>query len=282
MELLGFDGLVENSLDGVASIDYFMEFASTLAIYMSNLSRLAEDIQIWSSDEYHLFDLDESYAGTSSIMPQKKNPLILEQIKGYAAESIGNMVSIIASMKGTSFTNIVDRVMLEPVAIDTTIGSTRIMGGLVETLAPLKEYMINTLNYGFSTMTDLADLLVKKYSLPFRQAHDVIVELTLTCLNEGKKASDISLDMIETSSQKVLNKRLKVSKSELKNAIDPYLNVQRRNILGGPSSVSIKDMIKNQHNTLKVEKENHLARINKIIDATRKLEISEKTIKESL
>ena len=125
MELLGFDALCENSQDCVAAVDYIMEFASAIAIHMSNLGRLAEDLQIWSSDEYGMIDLDEAYAGTSSIMPQKKNPSVLENVKSYSAESIGVLVSLVSSMKGVSYTNTLDRVMLEPVSIDTTVGSTR-------------------------------------------------------------------------------------------------------------------------------------------------------------
>ncbi|OGD54592.1 argininosuccinate lyase [Candidatus Bathyarchaeota archaeon RBG_13_38_9] len=274
-ELLGFDELLENSLDGVASIDYFMEFAAVIAIHMSNLSRLAEDLQIWSSDEYLLIDLDESYAGTSSIMPQKKNPLILEQIKAYAAESLGNMVATIASMKGTSYTNTVDRVMLEPIAIDTVVGSTRIMGGIVETLRPMKENMVKRLMEGFTTTTDLADTLVKKHGLPFRQAHDIIVDVTLSCLRDDKKASEISNEMIENASLKVLGRPLKISDTELREATDPYLNVQRRNVIGGPSVNSVKAMINNQRALLTSEKSRYDARIKRVSKALSKLKVAE-------
>ena len=80
MELLGFDDLIENTHEGVDAVDYFMELSAAISIHMSNLSRLAEDLQVWSSDEFKLIELDEAFAGTSSIMPQKKNPLILEQV----------------------------------------------------------------------------------------------------------------------------------------------------------------------------------------------------------
>jgi len=96
-ELLGFSDICENTQDCVATIDYVQEFASAIAIHMGNLSRLAEDLQIWSTDEYKVIDFDEAYAGTSSIMPQKKNPTVLENTKAYAAESIGTLVSTITS-----------------------------------------------------------------------------------------------------------------------------------------------------------------------------------------
>ncbi len=106
MELLGFDGLLENSYDCVAAHDHVIELASSIAIHMTNLSRLADDLQIWSSDEFGMIDLDEAYAGTSSIMPQKKNPSSLEMVKGFASEAIGALMMAISSVKGVSYTNL--------------------------------------------------------------------------------------------------------------------------------------------------------------------------------
>lgn len=267
MMLLGFDGLLENSHDGVATIDYYMELSAALAIHMSNLSRLAEDLQIWSSDEFKLIDLNEAYAGTSSIMPQKKNPLILEQVKSYTAECIGAMVSVFTSMKGTSYTNIVDRTMLEPVIIDTVVGSTNVMSGVVQTLVPLKDNMRQRLREGFSTMTDLADTLVKVHDLSFRQAHDIIVYVTIEALKEGKKAEDITPEMITHASEQVLKRPLTITYDLLKQAIDPVLNVKRRKVIGGPAPESVQKMIQNQRKQLGEEKKKQFERITLIKEA---------------
>jgi argininosuccinate lyase len=267
MELLGFDGLLVNSHDGVATIDYYMELSAALAIHMSNLSRLAEDLQIWSSDEFKLIDLNEAYAGTSSIMPQKKNPLILEKVKSYTAECIGAMVSVFTSMKGTSYTNIVDRTMLEPVIIDTVVGSTNVMSGVVQTLVPLKDNMRQSLREGFSTMTDLADSLVRVHNLSFRQAHDIIVYVTIEALKEGKKAEDITSEMITHAAEQVLKQPLTITNDLLKQAIDPILNVERRKATGGPAPESVQKMIQNQRKQLGEEKKNQFERITQIEEA---------------
>lgn len=267
MMLLGFDGLLENSHDGVATIDYYMELSAALAIHMSNLSRLAEDLQIWSSDEFKLIELNEAYAGTSSIMPQKKNPLILEQVKSYTAECIGAMVSVFTSMKGTSYTNIVDRTMLEPVIIDTVVGSTNVMSGVVQTLVPLKDNMRQRLREGFSTMTDLADTLVKVHDLSFRQAHDIIVYVTIEALKEGKKAEDITPEMITHAAEQVLKRPLTITYDLLKQAIDPVLNVKRRKVIGGPAPESVQKMIQNQRKQLNEEKKKQFERITLIKEA---------------
>lgn len=278
MELLGFDGLVENTHDAVAAIDYFMEFASALTIHMSNLSRLSEDFQIWSSDEFKLIELDESYAGTSSIMPQKKNPLILEQIKSFSAEIIGEMVAIVSSMKGASYTNIVDRVMLNPVSIDTVVGSTKVMAGVVETADPIKENMSKRLSEGFSTMTDLADTLVQLYNLSFRQAHDIIVHVTLDALSNGIIAEKITSGMIEKASSTIIGKPLKIPETSLQQALNPISNVNRRNGVGGPAPNAVKDMIKQQKKLINEEEIRHQMRLENLKQAKNKLYEAERML----
>ena len=278
MELLGFDGLVENSQDGVASVDYFMEFSAALAIHMTNLSRLAQDIQVWSTDEYMMIDLDEAYAGTSSIMPQKKNPLVLEQVKSYASECLGALVAVVSAMRGVSYSNIVDRVMLEPIVIDTAVGSTNIMAGIVETMRPMKENMRARLREGFSTMTDLADTLVMIHGLSFRQAHDIIVEVTLSAIQNEVKAEEITVEMIEEASAKVVGEALKVPEQELRSAVDPVLNVQRRKVIGGPAPESVNKMIENQRRRLRDEEKRRKTRIKRIAHANEKLVHAEQAL----
>jgi argininosuccinate lyase len=278
MELLGFNGLIENTLDGVAAIDYYMELGAVLAVHMSNLSRLAEDIQIWSSDEFKLIELDEAYAGTSSIMPQKKNPLVLEQVKSYAAESIGGMDSTIISMKGTSYTNIVDRVMLEPTLIETVKGSTRIMAGVVKTMTPLNENMLKILREGYSTVTDLADTLVRLFNLSFRQAHDVVVQVTLDAINKNLPVDEITSLMVEEASLKVLGKPLTLPEEYIHESLDPILNVKRRKGIGGPAPESVQSMINGQKTMLKEEKSRHTERVSKVESAKIKLSNAEERL----
>jgi len=275
-ELLGFDALCENTTDAVATTDYAIELASAIAIHMTQLSRLAEDLQIWSSDENNMLNLDEAYAGTSSIMPQKKNPLEFEYVKGYSAESIGNLVTAVTSVKGITYTNTVDRLLIEPIALDTTFGSTNVMAGAVSTLTPRKEIMIKNLRDGFTTTTDLADTLVRRHNLSFRQAHDIIVEVVIKTLDARKKAEDITPRMIEEASQKVIRKILTVSEEELRSALDPRQNLQRRNTVGGPAPDSVKKMIKNRRQEAVIQEKRHDERLRMISESLKKLEQAEK------
>jgi len=281
MELLGFDGLVENSQDAVASVDYFMELSAALAVHMTNLSRLAQDVQLWSTDEYAMIDLDEAYAGTSSIMPQKKNPLVLEQVKSYAAECIGAMVAVFSSVKGVSYSHMQDKVLLEPVLLDTVVGCTNVMAGVAETMRPMNENMMERLKEGFSTMTDLADTLVRLHGVSFRQAHDIVVEVTLNAIKNNVKAGDITMETIMIASDKVLGAALRIPEQELRMAVDPVLNVHRRSVIGGPAPESVNKMIENQRGRLRGEEERRKIRTDRIAQANEKLVQAEQALAAS-
>jgi argininosuccinate lyase len=278
MELLGFDNICENSYDCVAAHDYVIEFTSAIMIHMSNLSRLAEDIQIWSSDEFGMIDLDESYAGTSSIMPQKKNPSSLEMIKGLAAESIGALVKVASSVKGVAYTNIGDRMALEPLIIETTIGCSKIMSGVISTLEPIKETMMSKVTKGFSTMTELADTLVRNHGISFRQAHDIIANITSKAFSEGKTAKDITVDMIEDAALTTIGESLDISEKELQLATDPFENVKRRSVIGGPAPKEVKRMIHDRLQKINNMEIRHQTRQKKLENAYQILSENEKTI----
>ena len=277
-ELLGFEGVCENSHDCVAAHDHVVELASAVAIHVTNLSRLAEDLQIWSSDEFGMIDLDEAYAGTSSIMPQKKNPSSLEMVKGFAAEAVGALMTTISSVKGVSYTNLGDRMPLEPVTLDTAIGGTKVMAGAVSTLTPIKEKMKTHASKGFSTMTELADTLVRNHGLSFRQAHDVIASTTSRAISEGKTADQITVEMIGESSLETIGRELEMSEEELRLAIDPFENVKRRKATGGPAPSEVRRMIDDRRIRIENEESRHRGRIERLERAYGRLCEAEKNI----
>ncbi len=277
-ELLGFSGLCENTIDAVAAHDYVIELASAIAIHMSDLSRLAEDLQMWSSDDFLLVDLDEAYAGTSSIMPQKKNPSSLEMVKRFTAESIGALVTTVASVKGTSYTNIQDREGIEPVMFETAVGCTALMAGVVSTLSPMRENMLLKAKKGFSTMTELADTLVRSYGLTFRQAHDLIAEVTSRAISENKTGDQVSPEMVEEAALKHLGRSLGISTEALKAATDPVENVRRRKGPGGPAPDEVKRMVNDRLNRVEAEESRHCKRLAALEKAYTNLAEAEKNI----
>jgi argininosuccinate lyase len=276
-DLLGFSDICENTQDCVATIDYVQEFASAIAIHMGNLSRLAEDLQIWSTDEYKIIDFDEAYAGTSSIMPQKKNPVVLENTKAYAAEAIGNLVSTITSTKGVAYTNTMDKILIPPTAVNTAVGTTKCMAGLASTLITKQERMTQLLREGYSTMTELADTLVRKHNIPFRTAHDIVVDVITKAMNENMKAEDITQETITKSTKKITGQNLPLTQEEIQTAINPTKNVETR-LNGGPSPESVKNMINTRRKQITQETKRNQQRKNKIKTAYKKLEKTEQKL----
>lgn len=241
--LLGFDGLVVDTIEGTAGWDHITEFASDNAIYLSGLSRLASEIQLWSSDEYHSAELDPAFAGTSSIMPQKKNPDSLERTRQVAANSVGALVSILTSLNGIEYQHSVTRVPLEPRSLDAMMAATHAMTGVVRTLQPDKAQMLRYAAQNFSTMTDLADALVRESGIDFREAHEIIARVVNDAMARGKTADRIDVAMIQKAAQAQLGHPLRISPEAVREALDPARNVARRNGVGGPAPESVSRMI---------------------------------------
>jgi argininosuccinate lyase len=246
MELLGFEGLVENTQDCVAAWDFIAEFASAITIHMTNLSRLAADLKIWSSDEWATIDLDESYTGTSSIMPQKKNPGVVEVITLSSSECIGALVTIMSSLNGMEYGNSGERARLQPYILDLALGSTKVMAGFAATIRPMKQKMLLLATEGFSTTTELADTLVRGSDISFRQAHEIVAQTVLRAIAEGKTADQITAEMVQESAVESMGKKLNITDEELLLALNPTENVKRRNVIGGPAPTEVQRMIEDR------------------------------------
>ncbi|MBK0010788.1 argininosuccinate lyase [Stenotrophomonas sp. S41] len=242
-DLLGFEGLVVNTVEGTAGWDHIAELASDNAIYLSGLGRLASEIQLWSTDEYRSAELDGAFAGTSSIMPQKKNPDSLERTRQIAANSVGSLTSVLTSLNAIEYQHSVARVPLEPRSIDALIAATHAMTGVVRTLHPNKPQMLKYAAENYSTMTDLADLLVKQGNIDFREAHEIIASVVVKALDAGLRADQITAPMIEEAAKANLGHSLKLTAQQVSDALDPVKSVERRNGTGGPGKTAVAQMI---------------------------------------
>ncbi|WP_157676764.1 argininosuccinate lyase [Chryseobacterium sp. T16E-39] len=243
-ELLGFKGLVSNTIEGVAGWDHISEFASDNAIYMSSLSRFASEIQLWSTDEYRSVELNDAFAGISSMMPQKKNPDALERSRKAAANSVGQLMSILTSVNAVEYQHSGTRSPLEPKSLDAVLAATHAMTGLTKTLQVNKEQMLKYARENFSTMTDLADLLVRKNDIDFRDAHEIIADVVNLAITEKKTADKITIDMIKNVAAK-RNQKLNITNGELQEALDPVQIVTRKVGLGMPAPTAVQSMIDN-------------------------------------
>ncbi|MCI8608670.1 MAG: argininosuccinate lyase [Firmicutes bacterium] len=194
-EQLGFAALCENSMDAVSDRDFAIEFLSCAATAMMHLSRLCEELILWSSPDFGYIEMDDSYATGSSIMPQKKNPDMAELIRGKTGRVYGDLMALLTVMKGLPLAYNKDmQEDKEPVfdAHDTLTASLSMMCGMLSTMTIKKETMAASAKSGFMNATDAADYLVSK-GLAFRDCHEIIGRLVLYCIENGTALEDLSL-----------------------------------------------------------------------------------------
>ncbi len=192
---LGFDGVTRNSLDSVSDRDFAVEFCAAAALVMMHLSRLAEELVLWSSADFHFVDLSDAFCTGSSIMPQKKNPDVPELVRGKTGRVYGNLVSLLTLMKSLPLAYNKDmQEDKEPLfdSIDTVKGSLKVFADMIAQMSVNAEAMRVAAARGFSTATDVADYCVRK-GLPFRQAHEVVGKTVRYCVEQGKDIPELSL-----------------------------------------------------------------------------------------
>ena len=236
-ELLGFDGPTLNSMDSVSDRDYLIELLAALSTIAMHLSRFSEEIIIWNSNEYRFVEMDDSYSTGSSIMPQKKNPDIAELIRGKAGRVYGALMSMLTVMKGIPLAydkDLQEDKELTFDAIDTVKGCLLLFTGMVSTMTFRKDVMEASAKNGFTNATDAADYLVN-HGVPFRDAHGIIGQLVLLCINENKALDDLTLDQFKSISP--------VFEEDIYEAISMKTCVEKRVTIGAPGADAMKKVI---------------------------------------
>ena len=242
---LGFSGISENSLDVVSDRDFILEFLSASAVSMMHLSRLSEEIILWSSKEFDFIELDDSFCTGSSIMPQKKNPDAAELIRGKTGRVNGNLINLLTMMKALPLAYNHDmQEDKEPLfdTVSTLETSLFLMSKMIQTMQINKENMKKSTKGDFSTTTELADYLVKK-GLSFREAHKLVGSMVIYCLENKKILEDLALSELK-SFHKVFNeKALEVLK--------PQSAVEAKDSFGGTSLKRVEESIQKAKKILK-------------------------------
>lgn len=236
--LLHFDGATANSMDSVSDRDYVIELLSCLSTIMMHLSRFSEEIIIWNSNEYRFIELDDAYSTGSSIMPQKKNPDIAELVRGKTGRVYGALMSILTTMKGIPLAynkDMQEDKELTFDAIDTTKGCIALFTGMIDTMKFNKEIMENSAKCGFTNATDAADYLVN-HGVPFRDAHGIIGQLVLLCIDKN-----ISLDELPLDEYKKISP---VFEEDIYEAISLKTCVEKRLTKGAPGHQVMLEEIK--------------------------------------
>ena len=243
-ELLGFYGPTLNSMDSVADRDYLIELLSAMSTIMMHLSRFSEEVIIWNSNEYRFVEIDDAYSTGSSIMPQKKNPDIAELVRGKTGRVYGALMSLLTTMKGIPLAYNKD--MQEDKefvfdAIDTTKGCLALFTGMLRTMHFNKEIMENSAKNGFTNATDAADYLVN-HGVAFRDAHGIVGQLVLYCIEK-----DIALDDMTLEEYKAISP---VFEEDIYEAISMKTCVDKRKTIGAPSKEAMEKVIKIYENYL--------------------------------
>ena len=235
--LLGFDGPTLNSMDSVSDRDYVIELLAALSMISMHLGRFSEEIIIWNSNEYQFVEMDDSYSTGSSIMPQKKNPDIAELIRGKSGRVYGALMSMLTVMKGIPLAydkDLQEDKELTFDAIDTVKGCLLLFTGMISTMTFRKDVMEESAKKGFTNATDAADYLVN-HGVPFRDAHGIIGQLVLLCIEKKKALDDLSLEEFRSICP--------VFDQDIYDAISMKTCVEKRVTTGAPGAEAIKRVI---------------------------------------
>lgn len=243
-ELLGFTAPTENSLDSVSDRDFAIEFCAFASILMTHLSRMSEELVLWTSSQFSFINLPDRFCTGSSIMPQKKNPDVPELVRGKTGRVNGHLIALLTLMKSQPLAyNKDNQEDKEPVfdAIDTVKDCLRAFADMIPAIQPKKEKMYEAAKRGFSTATDLADYLVRK-GVPFRDAHEIVGKSVGYGVKTGKDLSEMSLQELQQFSNAIEQDVFAVLTLEG--------SVAARNHIGGTAPVQVKAAAKRAKESL--------------------------------
>tara|TARA_B110000008_G_scaffold189427_1_gene188200 strand:- start:128 stop:1522 length:1395 start_codon:yes stop_codon:yes gene_type:complete len=243
---LGFKKPTNNSIDTVADRDFVLDFLYSVSVCSMHISRIAEELIIWNSDGFNLINLSDKVVTGSSIMPQKKNPDLLEFLRGKTGSAYGNLFTMLTILKGlpiSYFKDLQDDKEIVFKSNETLINCILILNEVLKNLSPNKQKMLSLANSGYITATDLADYLVKNHSMSFRKAYEITAFIVNYAEKKKKKLSELSIDELKKIEPKLTIEVLKIF--DLKNSVNS------KKSYGGTSFDNIKKMIINYKKNLK-------------------------------
>lgn len=246
-ELLGFDHAIPNSLDAVSDRDYLLDLEYACSVSMMHLSRLCEEIVMWSSTEFGFITLSDSYSTGSSIMPQKKNPDFAELTRGKTGRVYGDLMALLTTMKGLPLAYNKDLQECKEGPLDaakTLSDCMEIVAGMLETMTVHDDVMLAQAQKGFTAATDVADYLAKK-GMPFREAHRVVGELVLYCEQHHKGLEDLTPDEFKAASD--------LFEDDIAQDLDPAGIANARNTYGGTGTKAVKQQLEEAQSSLDLD-----------------------------
>merc|ERR1712086_1230345 len=237
-EKLGFKRPTNNSIDTVADRDFVLDFLYSASVCSMHISRIAEELIIWNSDGFNLITLSDKVVTGSSIMPQKKNPDLLEYLRGKTGSTYGNLFSMLTILKGlpiSYFKDLQDDKEILFKSNEVLNNCIAILNEVLKNLKPNKQQMLNLANSGYITATDLADYLVKNHSMPFRKAYQTTASIVNYAEKKKKKLNELNIDELKKIEPRLTIEVLKIF--NVKNSVNS------KKSYGGTSFDNIKKMI---------------------------------------
>ena len=249
-QLLGFDDYLENSMDGVSSRDHIAETVFDLSALCTTLSKICEELVLWSTYEFGIVSMADEYSSTSSIMPQKKNPDVAEVARSKCAIVNGELVTILTILKAIPYTYNRDLQEITPHlwnACDVAFDTLKIVNHMLLTVTFNTERCLELAGANFATATDLADIMVRERKIPFRTAHQIVGRIVNEAVAEGVNPSEIDGAYVDNVAEELGFEKLGLDDELIHNALNPIENVKIRNVPGGPSPEMVQLAIDNMN-----------------------------------
>ena len=246
-EELGFDRISRNSMDAVSDRDFVLDFLYNASVLMMHLSRLSEELVLWSSQEFGFVVISDAFSTGSSIMPQKKNPDLPELIRGKTGRAYGHLMSLLTTMKGLPLAYNKDMQEDKEALFDsahTVLMCLKVMGSLLGEVTFQSDTLKAATEKGYLVATDLADYLVGK-GITFREAHEIVGKMVVFAMEKNRELHELSLEEMKTHSRQIDN--------DVYAWLDPQLTVGRRNIPGGTGPDAVRNEIETAKKQLKAE-----------------------------
>jgi len=266
-ELLGFDGVCQNARDANLGRDYLLEAVSALAILLCNVASAADSIFLFFSNEFNFIDIADRYCGTSSIMPQKKNPHSLLLVCEIANDVIGGMGSAFSHARSISSSARVPFGLF-----DSAVDALNLWSGIVSTLKVNRDIMLQKTVDSWALSSDLAGAMVREKGLPWRTAHQIAAVLVRLALEEGKKPEDVDTAFVDRAAREYIGNDLSLSSEAIREALDPLRAVRARTLVGGLAPVEVRRQIDGCYTSLDCDRKTLRALRRKLEESAEKLE----------
>lgn len=241
-EVLGFDSILENAMDAVSARDFIVEVLSGCALIMADLSRIGEELILWSTSEFSTVTLPDEYVSTSSIMPQKRNPVVAELLRAKTAHVYSDLIATLIILKALPFSYNLDLQEITPHLWSTyefTLTSLKMTEGLFKGLKFDVQHWLELVKEDFSTATELADMLVREYNIPFRTAYTIVKKLVNKMSFEKKKITDITPEILSATIMEATDKKIQIDREKLLEALDPFKSINAKRVMGGPAPIEV-------------------------------------------